>query len=250
MRTYKENAELFLNYLYENDCDKTGYFADEPVELAFDGDCYTIRLYSQVAEFLLSFMKDGTVTVYTKHDYENLNNNRESAYKEFTDFNSFCDWYKTQDFTWTSDLGHNISKLKEDLNKEYIIINTTNDVKKYSKQFKQLLKEAIIEDENSTMIDKFNETWNKDDDDFEEAYEWLQQKLAGITENNYKWAFSTYEYTDSVEISLTGEYQHIASKGKNKGKYILDGGSITAYVDVKYGHKYTFKELKRIVDFN
>lgn len=111
MRTYKENAELFLKYLHDNDCSTTGPFGNYPVELdKLPDGTYSIYLDSQAGFMKFLFLDSGAVEVQCELDNgdEVINLN-----KEFNNFNYFCDWYSSQDFTWTDDLGSGVKSLKE-----------------------------------------------------------------------------------------------------------------------------------------
>ena len=71
----KENANKFLKYLKENDCETTGYFSENPVEIDQIGDCYQIRLYSQVSDMTFSFYDSGEIEVSGyRMDYDEDNN--------------------------------------------------------------------------------------------------------------------------------------------------------------------------------
>ena len=99
--SYKENAKIFLKYLYDNDCATTGALGEKAVQID-DGFyyCHTIQLISQAAQMTIDFHSDDTINV-AAIDLES----QEGELKKFDSFNNFCTWYASQRFTWTSDLG-------------------------------------------------------------------------------------------------------------------------------------------------
>lgn len=108
----ENNAEDFLQYLHINDCEKTGYFGDEPVKIDYNDNAFEIHLYSQAADMTFTFYRDGKVEVT---GYDDDGDTKTEFNEYFEDYASFVEWYKSNSISWGSDLGANLGEaLNED----------------------------------------------------------------------------------------------------------------------------------------
>ena len=108
----KKNAEKFLAYLKENDCENTGPFDEEEVEIQHDyNGSYSIHLESQAGEDLFSFYDDGSVKVNGMYDDGETEEHHDHVFNSYAEF---VQWYKDNNIAWTSDLGSNLTEECED----------------------------------------------------------------------------------------------------------------------------------------